>query len=76
MNKYEKLKVKLQKYGRDNTFAYVCSSFKPHLKQDKQYIKWKRILNKVILKAMTPKEKAVLQAIFEVGFSVKQNLLK
>lgn len=73
---YDKLKQNLSKYGRDNGFAYVCSSFKPELRQDKKYQQWKRVLNDVILKAMTPEEKRVLQSIFELSFQYKKDLLK
>lgn len=63
---YTRLKFNLLKYGRDNNFAYVCDSYKPELRADKKYRQWKRLLNRVTLLSMTPREREVLHYMLEV----------
>ena len=60
---YNKLLHRLEKYGRDNGYAYVCDSFRPQLRQDKKYQQWKRLVNTATLRAMTPQERRVLDSL-------------
>ena len=55
-----KLYQRLLKYGRDSTFAYVCSSYKPELRQDRKYQQWRRLVSRAGLRTMTPREKQIL----------------
>ncbi len=73
---YRRLDLALQKYGRDNGFAYVCDSYKPQLRGDKKYRQWRRLTIRVSLKAMTPNERRVLQSMLTVrmlGAAVRAN---
>ena len=58
---YKKLVISLEKYGRDNNYAYVCDSYKPHLRKDKKYKQWKNVLDIARFKALTTKEKEIMQ---------------
>ena len=71
---YSKLKLSLEQYGRNSHYAYVSDSFKPNLRQDKKYRQWKRLLDKVTLKAMSPNERAMLNAILDVSMMVKKEI--
>lgn len=62
---YEKLRLNLEKHGRDTGFAYVCDSYKPQLRQTPKYQQWKRLLNRATIKAMTPKERHILGLLLE-----------
>lgn len=63
---YQQLHLNLLKYGRDNGFAYVCDSFRSRLRADPKYQQWKRLVSRVSLKAMTRRERYVLQSMLAV----------
>lgn len=69
---YNRLKLNLEKYGRDTTFAYVSDSFKRELRQDKKFKQWKRLLDKATLKAMSPEDRKVLNSLLAVTMEVKR----
>lgn len=63
---YEKLRLNLLKYGRDTGFAYVSDAFKRHLRLDRKYQQWQRLLERATIKAMTPKERSILNTLLEL----------
>lgn len=63
---YPRLYQGLCKYGRDKLFAYVCDSFRPRLRDDPKYRQWNRLLARVMLKAMTPAERDILQSMLAI----------
>ncbi len=62
---YGKLKESLLSYGRRSNFAYVSDSYRPHLRQDKKFKQWKRLLNKVTIKSFSDKEREVLAKMLD-----------
>jgi hypothetical protein len=63
---YQKLKLNLEKYGRETYFAYVCDSYMPELRQDKKYRQWKRLVQKITFKSFSSSEKHILKSMLSV----------
>lgn len=71
---YNKLRISLERYGRATHYAYVCGSFKQHLRQDAKYRQWKRLLEKASFKAMSPEEKRILKLMLEIKINTLQTI--
>lgn len=72
---YHRLQLGLEKHGRDKLFAYVCDSFRPHLRRDKKYQQWRQMLNRVSLKVMSPQERHILGLLLEMrGYQLRDRV--
>lgn len=66
-------RLTLEKLGRDSNFAYVCDSYKPHLRLDPKYQQWRRLLNRSQLREMTPNEKHCLHNLLALKIQRLKN---
>ena len=62
---YKRLKLNLEKYGRDHNYAYVSDSFNPQLRSDNKYRQWKKLLEKSSTKSFTFLERKTINALID-----------
>ncbi len=62
---------RVQKIGRDLTYAYVHDGYKRHLRSDPHYRKYHRVLDRLSVSSMSADERHILQAMGGVVMAAK-----